>query len=153
MLMLAQADKMRKDSRAQVLASRSKPAPFAEKKNANSAAPSRVSIAVGRNAGAARNSFTHRSNQTQLECFITTLNQWASLGQVLVLTSGRKSDGVSSWPVEVGRMSHIVTVTIRPSFGNTIRSSAPNPRAIQTYSVESGSLYNHHLKPYLNPSL
>lgn len=34
-------------------------------------------------------------------------------------------------------MSHIVTVTIRPSFGNTIRSFPPNPRAIQTYSAVS----------------
>jgi hypothetical protein len=58
----------------------------------------------------------------------------------LVFTRGRKSDGVGSVPVELGRMSQAVTITIRPSFGNTSRSSAPNPRAIQTYSVESGSL-------------
>ncbi len=59
-------------------------------------------------------------------------------------------DGTGSLPVEVGRMSQAVKVTIRLSFGNTSRFCPPNPRAIQTYSVESGSLDNHHLKPYLN---
>jgi hypothetical protein len=80
-------------------------------------------------------------------------HQWTASVQVLVFTRGRKSDGVGSVPVELGRMSHIVKVTIRPSSGNTSRFCPPKPRAIQTYSVESGNLSNHHLKPNLNPSL
>src|SRR5579864_5581414 len=75
---------------------------------------------------------------------------WAPLVQVLVFTAGRKSDGTGSLPVELGRMSQAVKVTIRPSLGNTCRFWPPNPSAIQTYSVESGNLNNHHLKPYLN---
>lgn len=77
-------------------------------------------------------------------------HQWVPSVQVLAFTTGRKSDGRGSLPVELGRMSQAVKVTIRPSFGNTCRFCPPNPRPIQTYSVESDSLDNHHLKPYLN---
>src|SRR5215469_7142871 len=76
--------------------------------------------------------------------------QWASPVQVLVFTRGRKSDGAGSVPFELGRISQAVKVTISSSFGNTCRFCPPNPRHIQTYSVESGSLDNHHLKPYFN---
>jgi hypothetical protein len=74
-------------------------------------------------------------------------HQWAPPVQVLAFTRGRKSDRRGFLPVELGRMSQAVKVTIRPSFGNTCRFCPPNPRHIQTYSVESGTLDNHHLKP------
>src|SRR5580658_2033971 len=78
---------------------------------------------------------------------------WTSPGQFLAFTRRRKSDGVGSLPVEVGRMSQAVKVTIRPSFENTYRFSPPNPRAIHTRSEASGSLNNHQLKPYMNSFL
>src|ERR1700746_782715 len=77
-------------------------------------------------------------------------HQWTSSVQVFAFTAGRKSEGTGSLPVELGRMSQPVNVTIKLSFGNTSRFCPPNPRHIHTYSVESGSLNNHHLKPYLN---
>src|ERR1700758_4508133 len=78
------------------------------------------------------------------------MHQWASPVQAPAFTAGRKSDGTGSLPVELARMSQAVKVTIRPPFGKTSGFGPPNPRHIQTYSVESGNLDNHHLKPYLN---